>query len=145
MQLAGRATVCTTCYTYRVQTFEKKNLIRIRPSKQERSDPTIFWKAEGGCTPLPHLLFAFTQNILRQPIPENSWPCKPFCCGCPYEEKNFKKIFFSGFSLSDHSLYLLLLCLTPKMFSLKVGFQLKHVLYESVSKCTLNADTLKSV
>ena len=29
----------------------------------------------------------FTQNILKQPIPENSWPCIPFCCGCPYEKK----------------------------------------------------------
>ena len=37
----------------------------------------------------PSLTFClFTQNILRQPIPENSWPCKPFCCGCPYEKKS---------------------------------------------------------
>ena len=32
----------------------------------------------GGCT----LSLPFTQNIMRQPIPENSWPWKPFCCGC---------------------------------------------------------------
>ena len=23
-----------------------------------------------------------SQNIITQPIPENSWPCKTFCCGC---------------------------------------------------------------
>ena len=40
----------------------------------------------GGATVRPSLpcFLSFIQNTLRQPIPENSWPCKPFCCGCPY-------------------------------------------------------------
>ena len=29
-----------------------------------------------------------TQNYHEAPILENSWPCKPFCCGCPYEKKS---------------------------------------------------------
>ena len=29
----------------------------------------------------------FTENISRQPIPENSWPYKTFYCECPYEKK----------------------------------------------------------
>ena len=36
----------------------------------------------GPCTPRPLPWFLpFTQNTIRQPIPENSWPCKTFCCG----------------------------------------------------------------
>ena len=27
------------------------------------------------------------QKILRQPVPENSWPFRTICCGCPYEEE----------------------------------------------------------
>ena len=47
-----------------------------------------FNHGEVRCTPLPPLFFfAFTQNILRQPILKNSWPCKPFCFWCPYEKK----------------------------------------------------------
>ena len=39
----------------------------------------------GGGAVRPSLPFflPFTQNYLEAPIPENSWPCKPFCCGCP--------------------------------------------------------------
>ena len=52
----------------------------------------------GGCCKSlpPSLAFClFTQSIFMQPIPENSWPCKPFCCGCPYE-KNIKKLVLPG-------------------------------------------------
>ena len=52
------------------------------------------------CTPPPSLVFLpFTQNIFRQPIPENSWPYKTFYCRCPYEKKN-QKIYF--YPLSEH-------------------------------------------
>ena len=44
-----------------------------------------FAHREGRCTPLPPLFLPFTQNYLEAPIPENSWPCKPFYCGCPFE------------------------------------------------------------
>ena len=37
----------------------------------------------------------FTQNIFGQHMPENAWPCKTFCCGCPYEEKKIKKFSVS--------------------------------------------------
>ena len=42
----------------------------------------------GAVSPSLPCFLPFTQDILRQPIPENSWPCKPFCCGCPYEKNN---------------------------------------------------------
>ena len=46
----------------------------------------------GGGAVRPSLSFflPFTKNIWRQPKPENSWPCKPFCCGCPFEKKEEK-------------------------------------------------------
>ena len=37
--------------------------------------------------PLPPLFFAFYSKY-HVPIPENALPCKPFCCGCPYEKKS---------------------------------------------------------
>ena len=40
--------------------------------------------------PSPPFYLPFTQTIMRHPIPENSWPCKHFCCGCPYEKKIYK-------------------------------------------------------
>ena len=45
-------------------------------------------KHGGGGAVLPSLpcFLPFTHNILRQPIPENSWTCKPFCCWCPYKK-----------------------------------------------------------
>ena len=54
---------------------------------------------EGGGAVRPSLPFSlpFTQNYLEATIPENSWPCKPFCCGCPYDKK-IKKFSFTGFS-----------------------------------------------
>ena len=47
----------------------------------------------GAVSPSLPCFLPFTQDILRQPIPENSWPCKPFCCGCPYEKTNKKCSF----------------------------------------------------
>ena len=47
----------------------------------------------GSVGPFLPCLLPFTQYILRQPIPENFWHCKPFCCGCPYEKKNKKFSF----------------------------------------------------
>ena len=43
----------------------------------------------GAVRPSLPCFLPFIQNILRQPIPENSWRCKPFCCGCrcPCENK----------------------------------------------------------
>ena len=41
-----------------------------------------------GINPLSHFFLPVTQNIHEAPIPENSWPCKPFGCGCPYEKKS---------------------------------------------------------
>ena len=40
--------------------------------------------------------------ILRQSIPENSWTCKPFCWGCPYEKKikNLVLPFSKHFAIS---------------------------------------------
>ena len=35
--------------------------------------------------PIP-CFFPFTQNIFRQPIPENARPYKTFCCGWPYKK-----------------------------------------------------------
>ena len=51
-------------------------------------------KHGGGGAVRPSLPFflPFTQNYYEAPIPENSCPGKPFCCGCPYEEKKIKKI-----------------------------------------------------
>ena len=51
------------------------------------------------CTP-PFLFLPVTQNYHKALILENSWPCKPFCCGCLYEKK-IKK-FSSPPPLSEH-------------------------------------------
>ena len=50
----------------------------------------------GGGAVRPSLPFflPFTQNYHKAPIPENSWPCIPFCCGCPHEKK-IKKFCFT--------------------------------------------------
>ena len=45
--------------------------------------------------PLCKLAFLpFTQKTCRQPIPENFLLYPTFCCGCPYEEKNPKNLFY---------------------------------------------------
>ena len=44
-------------------------------------------KQGGRCRP-PSFFLPVTQNYHEAPIPENSCPCKPFCCGCPYEKKS---------------------------------------------------------
>ena len=50
----------------------------------KRSSPEFLIHSETGIRPPPSLVFLpFTQNIFRQPIPENSWPYKSFYCGCP--------------------------------------------------------------
>ena len=52
----------------------------------------------------PSLVFCLLIKIYwDNPYPENSWPCKPFCCGCP-NEKIKKEI-----KLSSLKFYLLLL------------------------------------
>ena len=53
-----------------------------------------------GLGAVPSLVFLpFTQNILRQPIPENSWP---YCCECPYgcNIQHYKPLC-KGVSLSE--------------------------------------------
>ena len=42
-------------------------------------------------TPSPISFLPFPQKYLEAPIPESSWPCKPFGCQCPYEKKITKK------------------------------------------------------
>ena len=42
----------------------------------------------GAVRPLLPFFLPVTQNYHEAQIPENSWPCKPFCCGCPHEKKN---------------------------------------------------------
>ena len=49
--------------------------------------------------PLPPFLFACYSKYHEAPIPENSWPCKTFFCGCLYEKK-IKKFSFTP--LSEH-------------------------------------------
>ena len=46
------------------------------------------WGGGGGAVgPSLPCFLPLTQNYLEAPIPENSRPWKPFCCGCPYEKK----------------------------------------------------------
>ena len=40
----------------------------------------------------PPLCFSLYSNIFTQPIPENSWPYKTFCCRCPYAKNTKKKL-----------------------------------------------------
>ena len=50
-----------------------------------RTDYVLYPFTQGGTAPPPSLVFlSFTQNIFRQPIPENSGPNKTFYSGCSY-------------------------------------------------------------
>ena len=44
-------------------------------------------------TPLIHNIYI---NIFRQTIPENSWPCKSFCCGWPIKKKTQKTLKYGS-------------------------------------------------
>ena len=44
------------------------------------------------CSMLTPKPMGFTQYIFRQSIPENSWHCIPFSCGCPCEKINIKNL-----------------------------------------------------
>ena len=66
-------------------------LIEWLMEKKQKEHVNPLGRGAVQCT-LPLVFLPFTQNYLEAPIPENSWPCKPFCCGCPYEEKKSRNL-----------------------------------------------------